>query len=251
MADIGTDLVLNLVSRDGKLEASLLRGTGQVLAKTPVVLDEAALSVAAEPAAYGRALSDAILRDPVGAALQQAGSARVRLVVAPDAGQAHDLRWECLLRAGDGGPVPLAAHPATPFSRWLSPGATGHSHSPQTDWPLRIVAAISNPSDLSGWKLPPLDVGLERAELERAFAPLRGLVEVTWVEPPVSLDRICQALESAPAIFHFLGHGARNPTTGETALLLEHDADRSAHPVDQDEWRERLAALPAPRTWRC
>jgi tetratricopeptide (TPR) repeat protein len=246
MADIGTDLVLNLVSRGGKLEARLLRGTGQVLAEMPVALDVASLSVAAEPGAYGRALSDAILCDPVGAALQQAGSARVRLVVAPDAGQAHDLRWECLLRAGDGGPVPLAAHPATPFSRWLYPGATGHARSPQTDWPLRIVAAISNPSDLSGWKLPPLDVGLERAELERAFAPLRGLVEVTWVEPPVSLDRICQALESAPAIFHFLGHGARNQTTGETALLLEHDADRSAHPVDQDEWRERLATLPAP-----
>jgi len=246
MSSQSTEMVLQLSGHDGSLAATLLDPAGHPLASAPVTLDVAALGDMQEPEAYGRALTRAILAGEVGQALQQAGPARVRLVVAGDVGAFHDLRWECLLRPNGDHPLPLATAPATPFSRLLHPDTDSHARPPQIDWPLRVVVAISNPSNLEQFKLAPLDVDLEWAEFQRALRPLQGLVEVERVEPPVSLDRICQALEGEPKVFHFLGHGAFRRSTGEAALFLEQETDRAVQVVRQAEWTQRLGTLPRP-----
>lgn len=240
------EITIQLSTSEGSLASTLLDPAGQPLASAPVALDVAALGDMVGPEAYGRALTQAVLAGDVGQALQQAGPARVRLVVAGDAGAFHDLRWECLLRPSNGHLVPLATGSATPFSRLLDPDSTSHARSPQVDWPLRIVVAISNPTDLARFNLAPVDVDLEWTEFQRALRPLQGLVEVGLVEPPINLDHIEQALEKEPNIFHFLGHGAFSRRTGEAALFLEKEEDRTLQIVSQAEWSQRLSTLSRP-----
>jgi tetratricopeptide (TPR) repeat protein len=241
------ELILHLSRMEGNLVATLLGPAGQVLASQPVTLNVAALRQMVGPEAYGRALTEAVLDGPLGQALPQARLARLRLVTAGQAGTVlHDLRWECLLRQTGGPPVPLATGPGTPFSRLLYPDSTTRARPPRTDWPLRIVVAISNPSNLAAFDLAPVAVDLERAEFQRALRPLQGLVEVEFIEPPVSLDRICQALEKEPDIFHFTGHGAFHSHTGGAALFLERGTERQVQIVRQDEWIRRLKTLPRP-----
>ncbi|MFQ5858898.1 MAG: tetratricopeptide repeat protein, partial [Anaerolineae bacterium] len=84
------------------------------------------------------------------------------------------------------------------------------------------------------------------AEFQRALRPLQGLVEVEFIEPPISLDRVCQALENQPNVFHFLGHGAFRRDTRTAALFLENEEDGTVQIVPQDQWNARLRALPQP-----
>jgi len=237
------ELILQLSTRDGSLVAELVGADGKILASTPASLDEAVLEQMAGPEAYGRALADAILTGDIAQALKRAASVRVRLVVDGRRPEIHDLRWECLLRPSNGKMIPLSTGPATPFSRLLNPDSKAHARSPQIDWPLRIVVAISNPSDLPLYSLAPVDVAMEWAEFQRSLRPLQGLVEVERIETPVSLDHICQALEKEPRIFHFLGHGAFHKEKNEAALFLEKEGDRTVQVVRQKEWAERLKSL--------
>ncbi len=240
------ELILQLTTRDDHLTVTLLDLAGQALASHPVTLDTAALAQAPRPEVYGRALAEAVFRGTLKDALRQAGSARVRLVITDEASDLHGMRWECLLREGDSGWVPLAAGPVSPFSRLLYPESTARARPPQTGWPLRIAVAISNPVNLARFELSAVDVAGERAGLEAALKPLQGLVEVEFVEPPVSLDRIFLCLENEPHIFHFTGHGAFSGKTGRAALFLEDETDRSTQIVNQGEWRTAWLPWPAP-----
>jgi tetratricopeptide (TPR) repeat protein len=240
------ELILQLATQDEHLTATLLDPSGQALASQPVRLDRAALAQAVRPETYGRALAEAVLAGAIGEALRQAGAARVRLAITGDAGEFHSLRWECLLRQADGRWVPLAAGPVSPFSRLLYPDSTTRARAPQIGWELRVLVAISNPTDLDAYELSAVDVALERAQLQAALKPLQGLVQVEFVDPPVSMDRIFLYLEGEPHIFHFTGHGAFSKRTGRAALFLEDEADRSTQIVNQDGWRTRLASLARP-----
>lgn len=225
--------ILGLTVEDEALVVTVSGPNGEVLISEPVTLDLQALEDATGPAEYGDILRAALLRDPVAGALRQAGATRVRLALDPEARMLHALRWECLLRGVQ-----------VPFSRVLHPGSTDRARTPQTDWPLRIVVAISNPEDLSSLGMASLDASLEWAEVQRALKPLQGLIEVELVPSPVSLDRIHQALEGEPNIFHYLGHGVFDIDTGDAALLLEKESDGTTDLVDHKQWVERLRALP-------
>ncbi len=227
--------VLKLSTKDGSLAVTLLGPAGNVLASTPVTLDMAALQKAPGPAEYGGVLVRSLLGDPMDGAIRKADVTRVRLVVDKEVRALHGLRWECLLHGVRG-----------PFSRLLYHESAERARSPQTDWPLRIVVAISDPTNLARFGLTPVDLDMEWTEFQRALRPLQGLVEVELVEPPVSLDRICEALEQEPNIFHYLGHGAFNVDSGEAALFLEKQADRTVEIVDQEDWITRLQALHRP-----
>ncbi|MBN1953709.1 MAG: CHAT domain-containing protein [Anaerolineae bacterium] len=234
------EIVLQLSRQDGRLQAALLVAGEQPLAVQPLALDLAQLAAQSQAKEYGRLLAAAVLGGEIGAALQRAGPARLRLVVADSAAALHDLRWECLLRSAAGPAVPLTAGPATPFSRLLHPESTARAHAPQTDWPLRVVAAISNPTGLDRF-----DADLEWAELQRALQPLRGLVDAERIPSPVTLDRIAQALEGGPHVLHFVGHGAFRPAAGGAVIYLE-EADGTAQAVAQEEWTQRLGTLSRP-----
>ena len=225
--------VLKLSSEDGQLIVTLQGPRGGVLSSGPVTLDEMALDGAEGPAHYGDALLAAVLREPVGGALRRAGVTRVRLALADDVRHLHLLRWECLLRGMRG-----------PLSRLLYPDSLDRARPPQTEWPLRVVVAISDPVDLAQLGLAPLNVDLEWAEFQRALQPLQGLVEVVTVEPPITLDRICLALEQGPNMFHFLGHGSFHAGSGQASLFMEKEADRTLEPVPHQDWIERLRAVP-------
>jgi tetratricopeptide (TPR) repeat protein len=227
--------LLRLSTVDGGLVVTLLAPDGARLALAPVELDPEALDKLPGPAEYGAALAAALLREPVAGELRQAGVIRLRLAVDGQARRLHALRWECLARGLRG-----------PLSRLLHPDARDRARPPQTDWPLRILVAISNPADLEAFQLAPLDVDLEWAELQRALRPLQGLVELDLVEPPVTLDRIHQALEAEPKIFHYLGHGAYHRESGMAALFLESEAGRAVDTVKDEDLIERLGALPRP-----
>jgi len=237
------EVVLRISEEAGSLSATLIGSNGSVLAARPVSIDIAPDDPGITEA-YGEALTRSVLEGPIGQALRDVEPARIRLIVPPARPDLLALRWERLL--GPGGPprVPLAARPATPFSRFLFPDTTDRARDPSSSWPLRVVVAISNPTDITErYGLPAIDVEVERRELDRAMRPLRGLVESTTVEPPVSLDRILEALEAEPHVFHFLGHGFVNRDAGQAALYLEDGPGGKAEPVPDREWMRRLAAL--------
>lgn len=236
------DVVLRISEEAGSLSATLVGSNGSVIAARPINLDIAPDDPGITEA-YGETLTRSVLEGPIGQALRDAEPTRVRLIVPSARPDLLVLRWERLL--GPGGPprVPLAARPATPFSRFLFPDSTDRARDPISQWPLRVVMAISNPTDITkSYGLPAIDVDVERRELERAMRPLRGLVESITVEPPVTLDRILEAFESEPHVFHFLGHGFVNRETGAAALYLE-DPEGRAEPVPDHEWMQRLAVL--------
>ncbi|MGD9148191.1 MAG: CHAT domain-containing protein, partial [Anaerolineae bacterium] len=227
--------LLRLSTENNHLTATLLAPDGAQLASTPVDLDPEALDNLPGPSEYGAALTSALLREPVAGALRQARVTRLRLAVDPDARHLHALRWECLAHSFRG-----------PLSRLLRPDARDRARPPQIDWPLRILVAISNPTNLDRFHLAPLDVDLEWAELQRALQPLQGLVEVEFVPPPVTLDRIHQALEAGPKIFHYLGHGAYHKASGTAALFLESSSDRAVDTVKDQDLIQRLGVLSQP-----
>jgi|GEM_PF-962204 len=90
--------------------------------------------------------------------------------------------------------------------------------------PLRILAMIASPQDLER-----LDVKHERQRLEQATKDLRarGIVELGWMRGQTWRD-VQQALQGGPwHVFHFIGHGSFDPTTGESFLSFADDAQQA------------------------
>lgn len=234
-------------ARDGGHPLTVLRdGVPLADAAQPIVLelDRGTLTEALGPEAYARALAEALPPPSWVVGLDGVESARVRLALAEGARVLHALRWECLPRQLVPLLLPLATDARYPFSRLLHPESTAWARAPETEWPLRVCVAISNPTNLASFNLAAVDVAAEVAELQRALEPLRGLIELEELKPPVTLDRIVEALETQPHIFHFIGHGLFNQRTGEAALLLERARDRASELISETSWAQRLATLP-------
>lgn len=238
--------ILRLTGADDGARLALLGPDGATLAETALNLDLDSLQKLIDPRAYGQELARTLLTDDVRSALRAEAQTRIRLVIDPSLDVAHHrVRWECLLAEARRAAVPLSVGPGTPFSRLLHPDADAHARSPQVDWPLRILVAISNPRNLDAFGLATVEADREWAELQRALTPLRGLVEITRLDAPVTVDRIAQALEKPPAIFHFIGHGVFKRSTGEAALFLEDAATRDANVVLAKRLLQRLRAVGA------
>lgn len=233
--------ILHILGKSGQLEVALRQADGSLLAARPVTIDVNALQQKARPEEYGQALAGMVLQGVIGEKLAELGVAPLRLTLDRDALDLHHIRWECLSWLIRGNRLLLATSPATPFSRLLYPDAIEYGRSPQTEWPLRVLVAISNPTNLDRFGLSSLDVELEWQELQRALSPLQGLVEIERVEPPVNLDSICKALEKKPHILHFLGHGAFSQDSA--ALFLERTRERLVSIVREEAWRLRLSTL--------
>src|SRR5258708_4369902 len=86
--------------------------------------------------------------------------------------------------------------------------------------PLYILGMIANPTDQD-----PLDIEGERSLLSEALLRLkrRGLVRLTWLEKQ-TWDELQQALaRDSWDIFHFIGYGNVDATTGEGQLAFATD----------------------------
>ena len=195
-----------------------------------------------DPAADGRWLLDALLHDD---SLRKAwhtatGKAplRIRLRIDPAAARLHHLPWELLQEDAD----PLATHPDTPFSRYL-PIKLPWS-GPVDERPLRALVAISNPDDLfDKYSLPPVDVEQERQALAAAFGDLDpGQIEVTYLDPPVTLERLEAALRGAGGyhVLHLLAHGLFSASREQAFLLLQ-DGEGMVAEVPDDALSGMLA----------
>ncbi|MCP4536456.1 MAG: CHAT domain-containing protein [Chloroflexi bacterium] len=148
----------------------------------------------------------------------QSNQRRIRLRIDEDAPELHTLPWE-LLREGD---VTISANADTPFSRYLA--VSGRWGGAVKERPIRVLAVISNPDDLEDYNMAPLDVDTERNILTEAFSKIdKSEVELTFLDPPVTLKSIEKALQNGYHILHYVGHGRFNKKRKQTVLYLQDD----------------------------
>ena len=184
-----------------------------------------------DPIADGKQLFDALFADDTlddawVEARGQAPQRRVRLRIDPNAAELHALPWE-LLQEKDG---LISADADTPFSRYLPVSLPWGGEV--KDRPIRVLVAISNPNDLEEkYELAPLDVALERETFKSVLEDVDpGELEIDFLEPPVTLERLEAALrqgidgdKSSYHVLHYLGHGAFSKRRGQAALYLQDD----------------------------
>jgi len=158
---------------------------------------------------------------------------RIRLWIDLDARELHSLPWELL----HDGHTLLAANVETPFSRYL-PISREWGSAVRTR-PVRVLVAISNPDDLGKYGLAPLNIEAECESLQRIAAEVEGL-ELTFMQTPVTLERLEDALQEDYHILHYLGHGKFSARKQKAALFLQ---DESGHVcvVDEDALAGMLA----------
>lgn len=167
--------------------------------------------------------ADRVLRENWVEARGHSRRRRIRLWLDLDARELHALPWELL----HDGRTLLAANAETPFSRYL-PIAREWGSALQTR-PVRVLAAISNPDDLSEHGLSPLDVETERQTLQNACAslPLSDF-SISFLDPPITLERLENALQSGYHILHYVGHGKFDPKKQKASLVLQDEAGNAA-----------------------
>ena len=146
------------------------------------------------------------------------------------------LPWE-LMR--DGRDL-LAADAATPFSRYLAVGAKWGEAI--TARPIRVLAAISNPIDLTEkYGLPATNVELEQQTLDEALTP-SAKIKVTYLTPPFTLDRLEQELRQDYHILHIVAHGSFKT---QASLYLQ-NADGRTDRVPDEKFTDMLGRLAKP-----
>ncbi len=182
-----------------------------------------------DPVTDGQQLFDLLLHDD---ALRQAWSEaqgrsarrRVRLRIDAQAAELHALPWERLHT----GTTMVSATAQTPFSRYL-PVALPWGGAVEAR-PIRVLATISNPTDLaSAYDLTPVDVEAERALLSAAFDEVSAAqVIVDFLEPPITLERLEAALREGYHVLHYVGHGAFSQRRQRTVLFLQNEDGETA-----------------------
>lgn len=197
------------------------------------------LSLAAEPETYGRELFDAVfpasgelregLREALVAAEQDKSRLRLLLHLSPGLPEwVHALFWELLFDERRN--LALARSPDTAFSRYLSvrqaPGLPAAARP-------RLLCAVAAPSDLGRFNLPEIRRDEVVRRLRASLSVLGEAVEVTLLEPPVTLENLRRHLTDGGGfhLLHFFGHGKSRG--GLSALLLE-DEQGLAKPVEED-----------------
>jgi HEAT repeat protein len=264
---------------DAELDDGSYFSGGQLL------LDQNALLAAQLDArAYGQELDRELFAGPIlraydrvagrAAALaddQGEGRLRVQLWIDEDADELQVYNWERLFHLYKGQELSLATSASTPFSRYISLEIA--EAPPLTERPIRILAALSNPSDLPEG-LKPVDVNDQVEALHQALGDLASqeLVAVTVMpgrsgldpalrkklekdgyrilDGPTSLDNLLRGLQGCH-VCHYIGHGAyRQPdpnVPGTAALYLETEQG-VFHAARDSEIVEKLAqADPLPR----
>lgn len=180
-------------------------------------------------------LSDDCLGRAWAQARGQAPQRRLRLRIDPAAAELHALPWELLTEDA----ALLSAQADTPFSRYL-PIALPWGGAVE-ERPIRVLVAISNPADLARYKLAPLDVEQERQTLQTALSALSDL-SISFLDPPITLEKLEAALREGYHILHYLGHGAYNVGRQQAALFLQ-DAQGQTRVTPDDELAGMLSRL--------
>jgi len=238
------DLQLRIFPRqDAGYPVEITLGRHQVFPRGYLAADLAGWTPGGDPAADGLALRELLLADPAVReawieARGQAPQRRIRLWIEAGAAELHTLPWELLQ---DEGKV-LSASADTPFSRFLPVKLPWRGALEGRT--IRVLAAIANPDDLeAAYGLPSLAVTQERATLD-AVANSAGAdgytLDVTYLEPPITLERLEAALREGYTVLHFVGHGAYNARREQAVLYMQDDSGH-AHLVTDDALVSMLA----------
>jgi hypothetical protein len=173
---------------------------------------------------------DGTLRSAWAEARGRAQQRRVRLRIDTQAAELHALPWELLQE----NQALIAAQADTPFSRYL-PIALPWSGAVEQR-PIKVLVAISNPDDLKEkYDLPQADVALERKAVEDAFANVdKKDLDITFMDAPITLERIEEELRKGYHILHYLGHGAYNSKRQQAALYLQDAEGHALRAIDDD-----------------
>ena len=155
---------------------------------------------------------------------------RIRIRIDADAPELHTLPWEMLQDEAH----LLSASADTPFSRYLPVALPWGSAVDER--PIKVLIAISNPSDLEKkYGLPQADVALEEEILEEVFASASPKeVQVDYLDEPITPERLEEALRKGYHVLHFLGHGAYNARRKQAALYLQNDDGTAQRAIDDD-----------------
>ncbi|MEJ2710744.1 MAG: CHAT domain-containing protein [Anaerolineales bacterium] len=117
----------------------------------------------------------------------------------------------------------IALDPRIPVVRLVQTPDTVHKISPSEQ--LQILVALPSPADLAQ-----LDLEREKQMLLQALEiPVQsGKIELTFLERPVTLDKLHQALSHQEYdILHLSGHGVIDSTEKRSLLLIEDDNSKS------------------------
>lgn len=184
---------------------------------------------------FNHLFSSSDLREGWGVAKGKAKQRRLRLRIDPL--ELHALPWELLCDQID----LLAAAANTPFSRYLAVSRAWGTAIKER--PIRILAVISNPSDLEArYGLPPAKVELETQALKDAIG---SAARLDFLAAPATLERLETELRQGYHILHFIGHGAFNVRTKQATLLMQ-DSAGNVQRVNDVDFSGMLNRLQAP-----
>jgi hypothetical protein len=257
-----TEFQLRIFAPDEAVSrVEVLRG-GSALAVGQALIDSRKLrALDDDPKAYGAALREVLFASaPIARAYEQAiagGELRFRLLIDPDAGEAHSVCWERLILPINGEDLPAATSPQCPFSRYVALDAP----EPPTlsGGYVQLLLAVASPNDLR--QLTPIDTAAEIENLIEAWGSLleNSELRVTiltggallphelhakllrlgcrLVELPATIDLIRECLTGADAL-HLVAHG--NLTADRKAVMVLQKDDGGLALVEEDMLVEKF-----------
>jgi hypothetical protein len=150
---------------------------------------------------------------------------RIRLRIDPP--ELHALPWELL----HDGQVMLSASASTPFSRYLPIDLPWGQ--PSVRRPIRVLAVISNPSDLeTKYDLIAANIEVEKQILQEAMGGKDISLDI--LETPATLRRLEERLREGYHVLHLVAHGAFNARRQQSALYLQGEDGAAQRAVDDD-----------------
>jgi hypothetical protein len=250
------DLEISFQKReDGKYQVDLRLGQPDSEADTrpgsgaPIVVEfdfRALQPLISDPKEYGLMLGESLFVPEMAAAFAEARAAaqatqfplRVRILAGTSAPEIHTLYWETLRDPKD--QSPLFTSENLLFSRYLaSSDLRPVKLRPQGT--LKVLAAASNPSNLSDYQLTPVDVN---GELDRAKESLDAIpvTELGRTEP-CTLNALIEKLRSGCDILYLAAHGTMAESGPRIWLQKE---DGSAAITSAEEIVTRIRELQNP-----
>jgi hypothetical protein len=176
---------------------------------------------------FGRKLFEALMTDTVRETFRRsrdrarASGKGLRLRLRIEAPELAALPWEYLYDPAEGDYICLSTD--TPVVRYLEFDRPPEAIRVQP--PLSILGMIASPSDRAT-----LDVSREKQRIEVATAGLRkaGLLKLTWLEGSTWRDLQRALRQGTYHIFHFVGHGGFDSTSGEGVVAMTDEEGTSA-----------------------
>lgn len=138
----------------------------------------------------------------------QSPQLRLRLRIAANAPELHQIPWELLRDTREGVAYHLAALAATPFSRYLA--GEWRPGSPILKRPIKMLVAVAAPEDLGEYGFDPdrdrIKPGEEWDLLQQATAGINNLT-LELLPQPCTLPAIEAKIQEGFHILHIVSHG--------------------------------------------